>query len=584
MNRRVSIEKLNDEEKGECSPRNLSVLKGKNEFHAYAKRLQRTQSISLSLSAKKGDVDTHRHEWNWHKSTRNSVTLEDSGDIALIVKELGSNYLFFSLDDKAIVDIARQFELVEYEPGSTIIEQGESIAASVHECGDYYYILADGECVVLKDGKLVHGKHGIIQAGTSFGENTMLYDRSVRTATIIASEPSPRTGTIAVYRLKQSIYRKAVGSDEVTNLKNHIKEIQSVVDILSGVNTKVKKGTIIRPYKPSSLWLGKQWRGTVLQFVGREVAVMVVSTALLGIFVNVVIRNYAPGYEEAILGQLELVGGWWSTLSPLTTFVTTFFLAESYQFWKRFYDTTRCVQGRLHDINLISASTAARSKNGGQLTEGAAAALDDIARITRLQHLFFWCTLMKRFKCLLSPEGISYLLSKRLITQDEYASLIEVGTGGFSPDDACLTWLLSRIVLAVERGDLGVDQAAMICVYDKITALRAHYATLSDLYDGRMPLAYVHFVNLLVGALIVVSPVALFPLYSWWSIAAVGLITLFYDGIFKLSLMFLDPVDNDKKHQLGSDQTPGFDVGVLLRESNTGSIRYKGCTQVIPEY
>ena len=99
-----------------------------------------------------------------------------------------------------------------------------------------------------------------------------------------------------------------------------------------------------------------------------------------------------------------------------------------------------------------------------------------------------------------------------------------------------------------------------------------------------VPLAYVHFVNLLVGVLIMVSPVALFPLYSWWSIVAVGFITVFYDGIFKLSMMFLDPVDNDKEHQLGRNQTPGFDVGLLLRESNTASIRYKGCTEVIPEY
>ena len=69
-------------------------------------------------------------------------------------------------------------------------------------------------------------------------------------------------------------------------------------------------------------------------------------------------------------------------------------------------------------------------------------------------------------------------------------------------DCVLVTWLLSRIVLAVERGDLGADNAAMICMYDKITALRGTLATLSDMYDGRMPLAYVHFVNLLVEALI----------------------------------------------------------------------------------
>jgi len=31
-------------------------------------------------------------------------------------------------------------------------------------------------------------------------------------------------------------------------------------------------------------------------------------------------------------------------------------------------------------------------------------------------------------------------------------------------------------------------------------------------------------------------------------------------------MMFLDPVDNDKKHQTKSIESAGFDVGVLIRE------------------
>ena len=110
---------------------------------------------------------------------------------------------------------------------------------------------------------------------------------------------------------------------------------------------------------------------------------MMVSTAFLGILINVMIRNYAPGSEEAILTQLELAGGWWWST---TTFVTTFFLSESYQFRKKFYITTRIVQGLLkNDVNLISASTAPRSKSGGTLTEGAAEALDDVACATGIR-------------------------------------------------------------------------------------------------------------------------------------------------------------------------------------------------------
>ena len=31
-------------------------------------------------------------------------------------------------------------------------------------------------------------------------------------------------------------------------------------------------------------------------------------------------------------------------------------------------------------------------------------------------------------------------------------------------------------------------------------------------------------------------------------------------------MMFLDPVDNDKKHRKKGIETAGFDVGVLIRE------------------
>lgn len=111
------------------------------------------------------------------------------------------------------------------------------------------------------------------------------------------------------------------------------------------------------------------------------------------------------------------------------------------------------MQGRFNDISLILASCATRDKNG-RFAEGTEEALDDIARIQRLLHQFFWCAVVKRFKCLLTPQGISYLRSKKLLTQSEFISLIEVGENSLGAHHACITWLTSRISLAVERGDL----------------------------------------------------------------------------------------------------------------------------------
>lgn len=83
----------------------------------------------------------------------------------------------------------------------------------------------------------------------------------------------------------------------------------------------------------------------------------------------------------------------------------------------------------------------------------------------------------------------------------------------------------------MERGDLGADSAAMGCVYDEITALRAHFATLSYLYEACMPLAYVCFVDLLVEALIV------YLLLHYFSITLGGVLRLWVLSALRASLI-----------------------------------------------
>ena len=46
--------------------------------------------------------------------------------------------------------------------------------------------------------------------------------------------------------------------------------------------------------------------------------------------------------------------------------------------------------------------------------------------------------------------------------------------------------------------------------------------------------------------------------------------------------MFLDPVDNDAKHRKFAESA-GFDIGVLIRESNSGSMRFEGCADALPK-
>jgi hypothetical protein len=43
---------------------------------------------------------------------------------ALIAKQLRSNFLFLSLNHAQIVELAQNFEAVEYAPGTLVMEQG----------------------------------------------------------------------------------------------------------------------------------------------------------------------------------------------------------------------------------------------------------------------------------------------------------------------------------------------------------------------------------------------------------------------------------------------------------------------------
>jgi len=110
------------------------------------------------------------------------------------------------------------------------------------------------------------------------------------------------------------------------------------------------------------------------------------------------------------------------------------------------------------------------------------------------------------------------------------------------------------------------------------TDLRGTFAGIGDQLDGRIPLAYAHFVQVLVDSFLLIAPFALYSELGIWSIPAVGLLTLFYAGLLDLAKILLDPLDNDEFY----DAPVNFDIGVLIRESNAGSTRWKYSAEMLP--
>lgn len=108
---------------------------------------------------------------------------------------------------------------------------------------------------------------------------------------------------------------------------------------------------IIPQFYPSRLWLWRRWRGTILQRVlPGEVLWNSVFTALF-VWVFGRIRSAAAasalpalGMYAAVDSTLASVDKVWVLASGLVSFTLSFFLTQSYNFWREVYGKTRAVQ------------------------------------------------------------------------------------------------------------------------------------------------------------------------------------------------------------------------------------------------
>jgi predicted membrane chloride channel (bestrophin family) len=99
----------------------------------------------------------------------------------------------------------------------------------------------------------------------------------------------------------------------------------------------------------------------------------------------------------------------------------------------------------------------------------------------------------------------------------------------------------------------------------RLTEIRAEYFSIGDFEAGRMPVAYVQLVQILVDSLVWLSPFSLYSGLGSLSIPLCGLLTLFFKGLLELSKSFLDPFGNEGF----PDQN--IRVDVLVSELNFGA-------------
>jgi len=130
----------------------------------------------------------------------------------------------------------------------------------------------------------------------------------------------------------------------------------------------------------------------------------------------------------------------------------------------------------------------------------------------------------------------------------------------------------------MDKGTLAGDTATKGMLLKELASLRSAFSTISDKLNGRMPLPYAHFVQILVDTFVLTAPIALYADLGEFSVIAVGLITLFYTGLNNMAKIFLDPLNNENF----CENAIFVDLGVLIRESNGISTQWKKAGAKLP--
>lgn len=152
------------------------------------------------------------------------------------------------------------------------------------------------------------------------------------------------------------------------------------------------------------------------------------------------------------------------------------------------------------------------------------------------------------------------------MTRKQYEFLIDIHPNGSGSQSAALQWLYIRLIKGLEEGAFG-NANLEDTLTAKILDLQDSMDGIRHSLKGNIPLAYAHFVQVLVDSFFVLAPFGLYPEMGLWSALAVGLLTLFYGGMLDLSKVLLFPMEDDDT-SFCKETAVNMDVDVLIRDTN----------------
>jgi hypothetical protein len=159
---------------------------------------------------------------------------------------------------------------------------------------------------------------------------------------------------------------------------------QKLLDALLDESVRTQsRHPVMLQFNPSRKWIWRQWRGTVFSETWKSC----LTNMALAMSVVFLYRLY-PSLRDMLQGFSIL----WGQLLSVTTFTLTFFLNQSYGLWRKCYDYSRRLQGRLNDLGMTLAAHATRTKPSSPdvpstYTPQSRQALELVSRYVRVFNL-----------------------------------------------------------------------------------------------------------------------------------------------------------------------------------------------------
>jgi len=346
-----------------------------------------------------------------------------------------------------------------------------------------------------------------------------------------------------------------------------------LLDYLIDESTRTTaRNPVMMQFNPSSGALWRRWSGTVFS----ETWSSCVKNMLFAAVLSIIYKLNEQGFSNHLAGFNIL----WGQLLSVTTFTLTFFLNQSYALWRKCYELSRRLQGRLNDLNMTLAVYARRkipnNESGDEqfstYTEPARQILELMARYTRVFNILTYASFTGSHRPILTPQGMRRMVDRGIITESERTILSDSQLPINMRHNAILMWIIRLFVDARRAGHIGGGQGFEQQWLEKCHVIRAQYGAIGDELQGRMPLAYAHIVQVLVDVILWMYPLMALStgMTTWLGIVGTGLLTMFYQGLFNLAKQFLDPYDNES---YGKGEDP-LCIDTLIAETNSGSVRW----------